>query len=52
MGFNKIAKKLQDITPWFSGDITVGIGSILVMLFLWLLIWVTYLRGKSNPDRA
>jgi uncharacterized protein len=52
MGFNKIAKKLQDITPWFSGDITVGIGSILVMLFLWLLIWVIYLREKPNPDRA
>lgn len=52
MGFNKIAKKLQDITPWFSGDITVGIGSILVMLFLWLLIWVIYLRGKPNPDPA
>jgi uncharacterized protein len=52
MGFNKIVKKLQDITPWFSGDITVGIGSILVMLFLWLLIWVIYLRGKPNPDCA
>lgn len=52
MGFNKIVKKLQDITPWFSGDITVGIGSILVMLFLWLLIWVIYLRGKPDPDRA
>ena len=52
MSFNKIAKKLQDVTPWFSGDITVGIGSILVMLFLWLLIWVIYLRGKSDPDCA
>ena len=50
MGFNKVAKKLQDLTPWFSGDITAGIGSILVMLFLWLLIWVIYLRGKSDPD--
>jgi len=50
MGFNKVAKKLEDLTPWFSGDITVGIGSILVMLFLWLLIWVIYLRGESDPD--
>jgi uncharacterized protein len=52
MSFNKVAKKLEDVTPWFSGDITVGIGSILVMLFLWLLIWVTYLRAESDPDLA
>ena len=52
MGFNKIARKLQDLTPWFSGDITVGIGSIFVMLFLWLLIWVVYLRGESDHDRT
>ncbi len=52
MGFNKVARKLEDLTPWFSGDITIGIGSVLVMLFLWLLIWLIYLRGKSNPDRA
>ena len=52
MGFNKIARKLQDLTPWFSGDITVGIGSIFVMLFLWLLIWVVYLRGQSDGDRT
>jgi len=52
MGFSKIARKLQDLTPWFSGDITVGIGSIFVMLFLWLLIWVVYLRGESDRDRT
>jgi uncharacterized protein len=52
MGFNKLSKKLQDLSPWFSGDITVGIGSILVMLFLWLVIWVIYLRGESDPDLA
>lgn len=50
MGFNKITKKIQDVTPWFGGDITVGLGSVLVLLLLWFLIWVTYLRGKSDSE--
>jgi len=52
MGFNKVTKKNLDITPWFGGDITVGIGSILIMLLLWFLIWTIYLRGESNSDLA
>ena len=52
MGFNKVTRKIQDIAPWFGGDITVGIGSILVLLFLWFLIWLIYLRGESNPELA
>jgi membrane protease YdiL (CAAX protease family) len=52
MGFNKVTIKIQDITPWFGGDITVGIGAILVLLLLWFLIWKIYLRGESNSDLA
>jgi uncharacterized protein len=50
MGFNKVTKKIHDVTPWFTGDLTIGIGSILILLFLWLLTWTIYLRGKSDPD--
>ena len=52
MGFNKVTKKIQDIAPWFAGDITVGIGAVLVLLLLWFLIWLIYLRGESNPELA
>lgn len=52
MGFNKVTRKIHDLTPWFSGDITVGIGSVLILLLIWFLIWVIYLRGKSNSDLA
>jgi uncharacterized protein len=52
MGFNKVTRKIHDFTPWFSGDITVGIGSVLTLLLLWLLIWLIYLRGQSNSDLA
>jgi membrane protease YdiL (CAAX protease family) len=52
MGFNKVTKKIRDVTPWFSGDITVGIGSILILLLLWLLIWIVYLREKYDSDLA
>jgi len=52
MGFNKVTRKIQDIAPWFGGDITVGIGAVLVLLLLWFLIWLIYLRGESNPELA
>jgi CAAX protease family protein len=50
MGFNKITNRLDDVTPWFGGDITVGIGSILILVLLWFLIWIIYLRGQSDSD--
>jgi uncharacterized protein len=52
MGLNKITKRLQDLTPWFGSDITVGIGSILILLFLWSLIWLIYLRGEPDSNLA
>jgi uncharacterized protein len=48
MGFNKITERIHDASPWFGGDITVGIGSVLVMLFLWFLTWMIYLRAESD----
>ena len=50
MGLNKVTKRVQDLTPWFGSDITVGLGSILILLFLWSVIWLVYLRGE--PDLA
>jgi CAAX protease family protein len=50
MGLNKVTKRFQDLTPWFGSDITVGLGSILILLFLWSVIWLVYLRGE--PDLA
>ena len=50
MGLNKVTKRLHDITPWFGSDITVGIGSILILLFLWAIIWLVYLRGESDSN--
>ena len=35
---------------WFGGDITVGIGAVLIVLLLWFLIWIIYLRGESDWD--
>jgi membrane protease YdiL (CAAX protease family) len=52
MGFNKVMKRVQDVTPWFGSDITVGIGSILFLLFLWCLVWLIYLRGESDSNLA
>jgi membrane protease YdiL (CAAX protease family) len=50
MGLNKVTKRLQDTAPWFGSDITVGIGSILILLFLWALIWLVYLRGEPDSN--
>jgi uncharacterized protein len=50
MGLNKVTKRVQDLTPWFGSDVTVGFGSILILLFLWSVIWLVYLRGE--PDLA
>ncbi|MBV8414355.1 MAG: CPBP family intramembrane metalloprotease [Verrucomicrobia bacterium] len=52
MGFNKVMKRVQDVTPWFGSDITVGIGAILILLFLWSLVWLIYLRGEPDANLA
>ena len=48
MSLNKLTRRLEDMTPWFGGDITVGIGSIATMLFLWFMIWFIFLRGQFD----
>ena len=52
MGFNKVMKRVEDFSPWFGSDITVGIGSILTLLFLWSLVWLIYLRGEPDSNFA
>jgi uncharacterized protein len=50
MGLNKLTKRVGDMTPWFGNDITVGVGSVALLLFLWFMIWFIYLRDA--PDSA
>jgi uncharacterized protein len=52
MGFNKVTDKIQDTSPWFGGDITVGVGSVLVVLLLWFITWMIYLRAESDWELA
>ena len=49
MGFNKLAKRSGDAMPWFGPDLTVGLGSVTVLLFLWLLTWYLFLRDRPSP---
>jgi membrane protease YdiL (CAAX protease family) len=48
MGFSKMTKRLQEIMPWFGSDITIGIGSVLILLFLWFLIWLFFFRDSTD----
>lgn len=48
MGLNKLTRRLGDMMPWFGDDVTVGIGSIVTLLFLWFMIWFIFLRAQ--PD--
>jgi len=52
MGLNKLTRRLEEMAPWFGGDVTVGIGSIAAMLFLWFMIWFIFLRGQSDSTAA
>ncbi|MBV9997706.1 MAG: CPBP family intramembrane metalloprotease [Verrucomicrobia bacterium] len=47
MGFNKLAKRVADTMPWFGPDLTIGLGSVLVLLFVWFLSWYFFLRERS-----
>ena len=50
MGLNKLTRRLEDMMPWFGGDITVGLGSIATLLFLWFIIWFIFLRGQIDSN--
>jgi uncharacterized protein len=44
MSFNKLAKQFTTAPPWFGPELTVGLGSVVMLLFLWLLVWVLFRR--------
>jgi membrane protease YdiL (CAAX protease family) len=55
MSFNELTLRRADLSPWFAQDLTVGIGSVLIMLFVWLAIWLIFLRdqpGSPPVDNA
>jgi uncharacterized protein len=48
MGFNKLTIRTADLSPWFDQNLTVGVGSILIVLSVWLLVWLIFLRDRSG----
>jgi hypothetical protein len=48
MGFNKLTWRRADLSPWFGHDLTAGIGSVLILLFVWLVVWLIFLRDQSG----
>jgi CAAX protease family protein len=44
MSFNKLAKQFATAPPWFGPELTVGLGSVVMLLFLWLLVWLLFRR--------
>jgi membrane protease YdiL (CAAX protease family) len=49
MSFNKLTKQLTQAPPWFGPELTVGLGSVLTLLFLWFLVWLLFLRRAFSP---
>jgi uncharacterized protein len=49
MSFNKLTKQLTEAPPWFGPELTVGLGSVLTLLFLWFLVWLLFLRRALSP---
>jgi uncharacterized protein len=50
MSFSKLTHRTKDVMPWFGQDLTFGLGSLLILLFLWFLIWLLFLGGAA-PSR-
>jgi len=48
MSFNKLTLRRSDLSPWFGQDLTAGIGSVLILLFVWLVVWLIFLRDQSG----
>lgn len=48
MGLNKVTTRRADLSPWFGQDLTVGFGAVLIVLFVWLLVWLIFLRDRSR----
>ena len=49
MSFNKLTKQLGVAPPWFGPELTVGLGSVATLLFLWFLVWLLFLRRAFPP---
>jgi len=49
MSFNKLTKQLTQAPPWFGPELTIGLGSVLTLLFLWLLVWLLFLHRAFSP---
>jgi len=49
MSFNKLTKQLTQAPPWFGPELTIGLGSVLTLLFLWFLVWLLFLRRAFSP---
>lgn len=49
MSFNKLTKQLTQAPPWFGPELTVGLGSVLTLLFLWFVVWLLFLRRAFSP---
>jgi membrane protease YdiL (CAAX protease family) len=49
MSFNKLTKQLTEAPPWFGPELTVGLGSVLTLLFLWFLVWLLFFRRALSP---
>jgi uncharacterized protein len=49
MSFNKLTKQVTEAPPWFGPELTVGLGSVLTLLFLWFLVWLLFLRRALSP---
>lgn len=49
LSFSKLTQRTRDAMPWFGQDLTFGLGSLLILLFLWFLIWLLFLRGIRPP---
>lgn len=47
-GFTKLAKPDKGgFMPWFGSDLTIGLGSVLVMLLLFTLVWASLRGGRK-----
>jgi uncharacterized protein len=49
MSFNKLTKQLTQAPPWFGPELTVGLASVLTLLFLWFLVRLFFLSRAFSP---
>jgi membrane protease YdiL (CAAX protease family) len=48
MSFNKLTLRRVDLSPWFGQDLTAGIGSVLILLSVWFVVWLIFLRDQPG----